>query len=121
MQRRSTKQSRGANSQEKAFHRWAKDQGCVICFTDGPSILDHYQGSSKKMYFGIARVMVGHWLLLPLCPVCDGIKTNGSLRAFNDQFGEWLSHWMDFICNSPIDIPDNVIGAVNQQLSIAHE
>ena len=118
MQRKSTKQSRGANASEVRFMKWANMEPCACCGAESGSILDHWIGSSKKLYNGLERVMVGHWLVLPLCQTCDDIKTRGSLKVFNDTFGDWLQLWLDFIPSSPEQPPENVIAAVNQEMSL---
>lgn len=116
MRRKATKQSRAANASEKRYHQWAKMEPCACCGSFSGSILDHWVGSSKKLYNGLERVMVGHWLLLPLCQQCDDVKTRGSLRAFNDTFGNWLQLWLDFIPGSPEKPPENVVAAVKQEI-----
>ena len=117
MRRKATKQSPAANAEEVRFQNWAKHEPCACCGAESGSILDHWQGSSKKLYSGPERVMVGHWLVLPLCVQCDEIKTRGSLRAFNDKFGDWLVMWVEFV--SYRDIPKNVLSAVDQEINKA--
>lgn len=117
MQRKATKQSRAANKQEKDFHKWAKEQDCACCGSSSGSILDHWKGSSKKLYDGITRVHVGHWLVIPLCQSCDSVKTNGSLKVFNEAFGNWLTMWCWLVSSSPFTPPLNVVNAVEQEIN----
>lgn len=94
MQRRATKQSPGPTAAEKRFAGDVKAAACIVCGSPGPSIVDHIWGSSKKLYLdGIERVSVGHWAILPLCSICDSVKTHGSRKAFEEQFGSQIELW----------------------------
>ncbi len=120
MNRKPTRQSRAANASEKRYHAWAKDQPCACCGSLSGSILDHWSGSSRKLYSGTERVMVGHWLVVPLCQECDDIKTRGNSRAFAEAFGSWLEVWTGFIIGSPEQPPENVFSAVAQEVAPRH-
>jgi hypothetical protein len=83
MQRRATKKStRAQNADEKRFMLWVKEQPCVECGAYGV-IVEHCYGSSMIHN----KVLIGHWALLPLCEVCDAVKTQGSHNAYQKAFG----------------------------------
>jgi hypothetical protein len=117
MQRRATKQSRGANAREREFIATVKQLPCICCDTPGPSIYDHIYGSAKKLYNGLERVHVGHYAGIPLCLHCDSIKTRGSRRAFEDQFGQQVALWLRLIEIHNLEVPENVIAAIQGELS----
>tara|TARA_R110000824_G_scaffold257939_1_gene446852 strand:- start:1758 stop:2102 length:345 start_codon:yes stop_codon:yes gene_type:complete len=83
MQRKPSKNrnGRGPNAAEKAFQGWLKDQSCVWCGNDGPSIVDHCKGST----FGHNKVHVGHWFCIPQCVECDTEKTVHGKRQGNES------------------------------------
>jgi hypothetical protein len=75
---------RGPNSAEKAFQGWLKNQPCVWCGNEGPSIVDHCKGST----FGHNKVHIGHWFCIPQCVECDTKKTVHGRRQ-GDEAGAW--------------------------------
>lgn len=115
MQRKPTKQSRAANSDERAFQTWVKEQPCCVCGNE-PVIVDHIWGSAKKLYIGVERVHVGHWAVIPLCLECDSIKTNGSRRAFRESCDDPVDFWFNVIIDcfkqTHIAIPPAIITAM---------
>lgn len=113
MQRKITKQSRGANADEKAFIRWIKERGiCAACGSDGGVIAHHVVGSSAKIRVGLERVHYGHWFVNGLCQKCDNIVTHNSRQAFRDIFDTESNIWLDQIKNYPEEIPEIIIEAV---------
>lgn len=90
MQRKPTKTTRGANAEEKRFMAWVKEQPCCCCGMPGPSIVDHAMGATYKHN----KVLIGHWYLLPLCYLCDQVKTQGSRRGFREAFGPMADLWL---------------------------
>ena len=93
MQRKPTKNTRGANAAEKRFMEYTKNSDCVQCGTEGPSIVDHVAGATYKHN----KVLIGHWFVIPLCVDCDDVKTQGSTRKFKQTFGVtmaqlWAKH-----------------------------
>jgi len=98
MQRIATKQSRGANAQEKAFLRWIKERGiCAACGNDGGVICHHVVGSAAKISVGLERVHYGHWFVLGLCQKCDDVATNEGRTAFRELYGKECNLWFDQI------------------------
>ena len=83
MQRKPSKKTRGITVKEKKFMVWVKSQPCIQCFEQSV-IVEHMYGSTFKHN----RVLIGMVALLPLCDVCDSVKTNGSHRAYLQHFGE---------------------------------
>ena len=83
MQRKPSKKTRGVNADEKRFMGWVKEQPCIQCGSS-QVIVEHCYGSTFKNN----RVLVGMWALLPLCQICDSVKTQGSHRAYLAEFGE---------------------------------
>ena len=83
MQRKASKKTRGPNADELRFMAWVKEQDCVGCGNDGPSIVDHLYGSSFKHN----RILIGMWALLPYCQLCDEFKTIQGRAAHDRAFG----------------------------------
>ena len=98
MQRKSTKQSPGANTAERRFIAYTKARACICCKAVDVQV-DHLYGSSNKKRVGFSKMQNGHFAIIPLCVICHDIKT----RAPNDfisQHGEfplvWLEHAMSY-------------------------
>lgn len=108
MRRKSTRQSRSANAEEKRFHAFTKESDCICCGMPGPSIIDHCMGSTFKT----SKVLVGHWFVLPLCLECDNVTTRGSKKAFREAFGSQTELWLNHIDNSPFEPPEEVVAAI---------
>ncbi len=84
MQRRPTKNTRGPNSEEKAFQGWIKKQCCIWCGSNSGSIVDHVKGATFKHN----KVLIGHWFVLPDREVCDYKKT-----VEGKKLGDYASKW----------------------------
>lgn len=117
MQRRATKQSRGANQKERDFVGQVKELPCSCCSSPGPSIADHIYGSAKKLYDGLARVHVGHYAVIPLCLECDSLKTRGSRRKFEEINGQQEILWLSMISKYEMEVPSDVVRAIRGELS----
>ncbi|CAL9960933.1 hypothetical protein VPH219E481_0056 [Vibrio phage 219E48-1] len=107
MQRKPSKKTRGVNADEKRFMSWVKTQSCICCGNDYV-IVDHCMGATYKHN----RVLIGMWYLIPLCQLCDNIKTQGSRRGFREQFGPMSELWLKLIENYQEEIPSDVIEAI---------
>lgn len=81
MQRKKSKNTRLANAEEKRFHGWLKEQPCVWCGNEGPSIVDHCRGATFKHN----KTLIGHWFCLPCCVPCDTQKTIHGKRLGNES------------------------------------
>lgn len=83
MQRKPSKNrnGRGPNTDEKAFQAWLKEQPCVWCGCEGPSIVDHCKGAT----FGHNKVHIGHWFCVSQCVKCDTQKTIHGKRMGNES------------------------------------
>lgn len=115
MRRKSTKQSRGINAEEKAHMTWAKERCiCAACDRPGPVVAHHCEGSTFKVRAGLERIMVGHWFVIGLCQSCDDIVTHGSRRAFRERFGDQCDLWLTQAESYPKEIPINVIKGIAQ-------
>ena len=108
MNRKPTKNTRGPNIDEKRFMAWVKWQNCCCCGVAGPSIVDHAFGATFKHN----KVLIGHWFILPLCPLCDSVDTHGSRRAFRDKFGPKSELWLKLIEKTSVDVPIDVVNAI---------
>lgn len=109
MQRKATRQSRGASSRDRDFIGWVKEQPCICCGNPSPSIADHLFGSAAKKLIEFERIQCGLYAVIPLCQECDSVKTQGSRKALIKHFSasglstpenEWLnmvneSQWVD--------------------------
>ncbi len=69
-----------ANTKEKRYQGWLKEQPCVWCGNEGPSIVDHCRGQT----FGHNKVHVGHAFCVSACTVCDTQKTIHGKRLGNE-------------------------------------
>ena len=87
MQRKATKQSRAANSDEKAFQGWLKDQYCCITGIYGVDV-HHCAGSTFKHN----KVLIGHWFCLPLAPAVHHEYHSGT-KAFKLRYGSQAENW----------------------------
>ena len=109
MQRKATKNTRGPNSDEKAFQRWVKEHDCCYCPAPGPSIVDHANGATLKHN----KVLVGHWLVTAKCLSCDTIKTQGNRNWHNEKLGKTESEaWLELALEYTKPIPEEVICAI---------
>lgn len=61
MQRRSTKNTRGPNANEKDFQSWLKFQPCCVG-GNGITEVHHCKGATFKH----RKVLIGHWFCIPL-------------------------------------------------------
>lgn len=110
MQRKASKKTRSANAEEKRFTQWVKDQPCIQCGS-WPVIVDHMYGST----FRHNKQLIGMVALLPLCPVCDSVKTNGSHKSYLEAFGETQSQSFERLmqsCPDEIKPPQEAIEAI---------
>ena len=110
MQRKKSKKTRLANADEKRFMSWVKEQCCIQCSANGV-VVDHMYGST----FRHNRTLIGMWALLPLCPACDSVKTNGSHRAYLERFNETQSESFARLLES---CPVNLLPPSDVQLAI---
>jgi hypothetical protein len=93
MQRKATKNTRGPNADEKRFQGWLKENACVWCGSEGPSIVDHCRGATFKHN----KVLIGHWFCLPQCVTCDTQKTIHGKRLGNES-KEWGLLTSEYLC-----------------------
>lgn len=107
MQRKATKNTRAANSEEKAFHKWLKHHSCCYCGNESPSIVDHARGATFKHN----KVLIGHWFCLPVCVTCDTEKTIHGKRLGNES-ETWFSLAVDYTIETGIYPPLDVIQAI---------
>lgn len=90
MMRKPTKNTRGANADEKRYHGYLKDlMVCAACCKHRPVINHHCMGATFKHN----KTLVGHWFVISLCQECDDIVTNGSRRKFVEVFGPQSKLW----------------------------
>lgn len=117
MRRKGTKQSPAATAAERRFIQEVKQLPCIVCGKPGPSIYDHIWGSAKKLRIGpggIVRVHVGHYAGLPLCTVCDTVKTQGSRAGFSSMFGSQPAMWLDMLGRHNLAVPEEVVEAMRE-------
>lgn len=113
MMRRATKQSRGPNSDERKFCSWIKERGiCAACEIESPVICHHMYGATAKIKVDLITVLIGHAAVIGLCPVCDGVVTRSSRRAFVDAFGPQNELWRKQYQESPVQFPDEVVRGI---------
>lgn len=115
MQRKPTKNTRGPNADEKRFMQYTKECSCIVCGQIGPSIVDHCLGATFKHN----KILLGHWFIIPLCPICDSFKSvpNGSIARFIDMCclrlcDLWHKHQANYIKDTGIYPPQDVYDAV---------
>lgn len=107
MMRKATKTTRGPNAEEKRYQAWCKEQDCVWCFNDGPSIVDHCIGATFKHN----KTLVGHWFCLPQCVACDTQKTIHGKKLGNQSLA-WSLHILDYAAETGKVPPDDVYDAI---------
>ena len=105
MQRKPSKNrnGRGPNADEKAFQGWLKEQSCVWCGNEGPSIVDHCKGAT----FGHNKVHIGHWFCIPQCVECDTQKTIHGKRQGNEA-----SSWTIMVLQYDDVVPEDVWNSI---------
>ena len=89
MQRKSTKQSRGASPQEREFIVWMKERNCSYCGNPGPSRYDHCAGSSAKIKVDFETVIIGHYFGLAECMACAELSHKDKYLAFGPHHKLW--------------------------------
>jgi len=115
MQRKATKQSRIADSAERAHIQWIKERGiCAACGNDRGVIAHHCMGSTFKVHVGLERVQIGNWFIIGLCDPCDNIVTRQSRKAFTQAFGSQSSLWLKQAEQYPVEIPLKIIQGIAQ-------
>ena len=82
MQRKKSKKTRLANADEMAVYDMGERASAAFNAGHMVLLLEHCYGST----FRHNRTLIGMWALLPLCPTCDSVKTNGSHRAYLECF-----------------------------------
>jgi len=112
MQRKSSKQSRGAHADEKAFMAWCKEQPSIVSGTYGVEV-HHCVGSSRKTYVNNERVHIGHWFVIPLTPDEHKLFHNDKFE-FIRRHGEQSELWLKLVENYPVEIPLKVMQGIAQ-------
>jgi len=108
MRRKPTKNTRGPNAAEKAYGRKVKERPCCVCGCPGPSIVQHCFGPTFKHN----KVLIGHWFIIPLCPICDTYDTLGSHKAFREKFKPQSELWLEQVEKYGDTPPDDVVAAI---------
>lgn len=107
MQRKRSKTTRAANSEERQFMAYTKTCACIVCGKPGPSIVDHCLGSTFKHL----KQLCGPWFIIPLCERCDSFKSvpHGNIPRFVEMAGKRLYElWEKHIVKSPFKAPPEV-------------
>lgn len=113
MQRPSTRQSRGANADEKRHMQWIKERGlCAACWNNGGVIVHHCGGSAYKVKVDGVTTLIGHAFVLGLCEVCDSVVTRGSRRSFEDAFGKQSLLWEAQYIHSPVKFNEEIVRGI---------
>jgi hypothetical protein len=110
MQKKPTKQSKAANTEELRFLAWCKEHPSIVSGYYGVEV-HHCAGSSAKTHVGIVRVNIGHWFCLPLTTQEHWLYHNRK-REFQDLYGTQVELWLKLIETYPGSIPDDVIKGV---------
>lgn len=111
MNRKPTRQSRGADSSEKKLMSWIKSEGvCHACGNNNGVYVHHMYGATWKA----EKMHLGHLAVIGLCQICDNIITRGSRRAFVEAFGLQSQLWLKMINSYPLrhEIGDAEIQAI---------
>ena len=92
MQRKPSKNTRGANVAEKRHMTWVKENmRCAACKRFGLVYAHHCEGST----FRNNKVLIGHLFVIGLCQACDDIVTHDSRKAFRESFGSQSGLWAE--------------------------
>ena len=111
MRRPNSRQSRGANAAEKAFHGWLKERTCCTC---GNELVNchHCVGSSYKHN----KVLIGHWFCIPLCEECHKLRhdhKHGFLHLYGPKNELWRNEAMIYILTEgSAELPNDVDQAI---------
>ena len=114
MQRKSTKNTRGPNAEEKAFQAWLKQRPCCITGRYGVHV-HHVKGSCYKHN----KLLIGHRFCLPLHPD-EHRKIHANKKEWRRTNGpEWRHwiiladmYWLQTGISIPRDIIDTIKGCV---------
>ncbi len=111
MHRKSTKQSRGPNADEKRFHAWLKQRPCAIGGM-GITEVHHCKGSAFKHN----KVHIGHWFCLPLSQQQHSLYHAGT-KAWQAENGSQAEIWERVYMAYKIDTdcdpcPDDVYDSI---------
>lgn len=110
MQRKSSKQSRGINADEKRFLSWLKDQPCCITGEHGVQV-HHCVGSAVKHN----KVHIGHAFCIPLS-VDKHQEYHDGTKPFREKHGPqsllWLDQFIKFKEETGIDLGYEVEAAI---------
>ena len=111
MMRKSTRQSRGPNTDEKRFHAWLKEQPCWV---GGNGIVEvhHCKGATFKHN----KVLIGHWFCLPLSQSAHSAYHAGT-KAWQAEHGNqaeiWESVYAAYKLDAGVDpCPDEVCESI---------
>ena len=107
MQRPNSKNTRQANAEEKRFHGWLKEHSCCWCGSGGYSIVDHSKGATFKHN----KTLIGHWFCLPVCGICDPLKTIFGKQQGNES-EMWLKLEAEYLTETGRSAPDDVHSAI---------
>ena len=109
MMRKPTKNrsGRGPNAAEKTFQGWLKNQSCVWCGNEGPSIVDHCRGAT----FSHNKIHIGHWFCIPQCVECDTKKTiRGKRQGIESE--AWIRIIYEYEEGLASKVPNDVFLAI---------
>lgn len=111
MQRRGTLQTRRADPEERAFHKWLKERDCCACGARGPGDVHHCAGSTARNN----GVLIGHWFCLALCRRCHDLR-HGRKHVFLQTYARestlWFKAALDYHRETEAAPPAEVTSAI---------
>lgn len=110
MQRKSTKNTRGANTDEKRFQAWLKTQKCCVA-GQGVVEVHHCKGATFKHN----KELIGHWFCIPLSQSAHRAYHSGS-KTWREVYGNQCDHWHDmhykYKNETGLSAPNSVLNAI---------
>lgn len=112
MQRKSSHKTRSANTAERRYQAWCKDQGCVACAVR-PVDVHHCGGSTLKAKVDLVTVLIGHWFCIPLCAVCHWQYHNSKAQFLAVKGKQWKlwRHCMARYGDCPEEVRKGIMGS----------
>lgn len=110
MHRKSSKNTRGPNADEKAFQAWLKTQPCFITGQNNVQV-HHCMGATFKHN----KELIGHFFCLPLSEEKHK-EYHAGTKAWRENYGTQSSWWMLQMMNYAMETgkgcPESVFDAI---------
>lgn len=110
MHRKSSKNTRGPNADEKAFQAWLKIQSCAITGQSNVQV-HHCKGATFKHN----KELIGHWFCIPLSEESHA-EYHAGTKAWRENYGSQYNCWAllmyAYACETSKGCPKSVWNAI---------